>query len=476
MSDAEADIELVEDIGGRDLASEMLSIQRGANESAEALAESIKGKYPRADIEMTDFKLKTDSDGKSSWQAKSGDRLVDVTQVQTDMASGDIYDAFEEASPGIADGPRIKPRVDDLEAKFKQSPVGQDMASQEEFKAVADDARGRAPKDAVDAIDKPGSITQEDLDAFQKSLSESQDKAFSELKDSVTEMLEEKKNYKGPDDPSYRQRVSKWLDDNVNIKNLVKLLALGGVIFAIVWFSEKFVDWINNMRHASSGCWSTTQQKKCKIDVLTCDSNDLANSTLCIVSTDSSGTGGDFVPLIRAHACSCTVDSKGNPSIPIDTSGWDQDAKMSQNTCSKFTNRNNLCPITEKFLHPSRIETTQNDYACPNASGCLVKNEACSAENQLNSDCSKWCSSDYLTTLPGQVLSCTQTTAFDVIANAIPNLFNDLIGTIEKILLYLAIGLVIFLVAIFVFKEVGSVIEGSVSSPSSLSSSGGKTE
>ena len=90
----------------------------------------------------------------------------------------------------------------------------------------------------------------------------------------------------------------------------------------------------------------------------------------------------------------------------------------------------------------------------------------------MNEDCSTWCDSSQIKTRPGQTIQCKQCNFGCALASTIGDIFGDLpsglLGDIEKILLWCALGIVILVVGYVFLRIIMRMFGGRHSSVSSV--------
>lgn len=235
-----------------------------------------------------------------------------------------------------------------------------------------------------------------------------------------------------------------------------KLLKLGlqlAVLAIALYLAHDFYEFIKNMSHVLSGCWATTANTSCKIQQLTCNKQDqrLSNDTAIFSSKDyqfctacenvnkPDGTC-NWIPLHVPDACQCN----SNDPYP---GAYNPDALTGKNICSGGTNPK--CPIKETF----DMRASANDSACANASGCITYTEACPDPSAV---CSNWCDNSQLILLPGQTVDCRKCgfwCAFQQATGNVLHLPSGLLSKMEKILMYIAIGIVVLIFGYIILKE-----------------------
>jgi hypothetical protein len=380
----------------------------------------------------------------------SNDAKANMTEVQNLTKSGDFdvlekTDSFKTLFPDADNNPEIKTYMSDVKATFEESPAGQ-------LKQLDIDAKAAA--DPYENLPIP-QTTDELMEQVEKV---SGPQAAEEMKGQVQEFNDAAEDLKNGDDKKAKSMYDKLSDTTKKIIKITAFLAL------IVFAGYEFTKFISGLAHKLSGCFAAGPSGICKIRELTCDNDDLtSDSTFCQAcqkfdcSDLPSGTPG-WVPL-KAASCSC------DPTKKADFPGqYCPDAPQSQNTCG---GKNPACPIKpaakmENYYGPVIqagvvADCSQSISACPNASGCVSRAEACKGNN---SHCSELCNNESLN-LPASIsVQCKVTSwwqalghfAGDIIKPITDPLKNLLSGALKG-LIWIALIIIGIIGAFFVVKE-----------------------
>jgi len=388
---------------------------------------------------------------------------INLSEMRRLFNDGDYGDFFKQSG---VDGD-FKAQIDDLQAKHDATTNGEIKILQEQVDAQVTQMNGELgkdfnPKDTDELVEKIRKAYGADVAGKIDDLS----KKFDEMKKNLDpDKIKEAANkpaeeQKGILDKAYEFFCGEMGGFKCLLLRLIQLAALA----ALAYLAKDFVDWLKKIGHVLSGCWSymgqgdtdPTRSGNCKIFPLTCNTDDLNNSTdttlfpnvntfteckACTTNIADPNCGKNsttsWIPIVSANFCACPSAGPnylaGYNSFNIDSPSTDTGA----NVCQTQTSCGKPAP-------PAGITS-----ACPNAAGCVAWNEACASSNTQNEDCSSWCDSSKVQTVPGQVIKCQQCNITCALATAVGDIFHipsSLLGEIEKILLWVALGIVVLVV------------------------------
>lgn len=416
------------------------SVEDAFQKFQEALPDDMKGNY--SDIKVNE---------EGHYQMKIGDKEVDLTSLKDKFNTGDVEGALKDM--GVSDeqlnSEEGKEFIQKEKERIDQGEGGKiriRMNDNRDFAKEAEKAGLKEPQNYEEfkqMCDEQGWDIDKQNEIFKEAMKDVEDPPTEpEAKKKWAEKVKDKLEAKDEDGMFKKFFKDNWL----------KII----VVALLAYLAKDLYDFINNIRHALSGCFATTQNSHCKIRALTCNKKNIniANSdlfdspsvSLCypcedLKCTDRPGEAvGAWVPLKLKEQCSC--DPTGKAPYPGRYVGDVYNPPtVGYNSCNgKNTGK---CPITESF------EATP---ACTNASGCVSKNEACPDKS---ADCSNWCSTDYIHTLPGQTISCQSCSfwcAFKHVAGDIFKLPAGILKGLEKLLLQIVIALVAIIVIYWILR------------------------
>ncbi len=385
-----------------------------------ALPDIYKGKFSNPRIEDGELILK---------DAKTG-KEINMSKFKNDFSFGDFEGGLKELGFDTKTA-EARDFIKQRTTEYAQTISG---VFKDSFQAL---------KDFSERVDLPEPKDSADFDKNCK------DKGW-DISGAEKDLADIKKAGTDPKDPTVQKKVKDFLDKwGGELKKFLKnnwlsLLLLTAIILAAV----DLYDFIKRMQHALSGCWSTmadASSSPCKINALTCSDDDLDDQGVgdgfrickaCQTTTCKGVGGGDWVPLRASVARTC------DPSGKADFPGCYYPLADTGNT---------IC--TTPFQ--DKCTGGVGSYACPNTTGCIARKEACMGDLGKG-DCSAWCDSSLLMPIAGQAISCKKCD-FWCAANAtlgqVFTLPSGLLGQIEKILLWIALGIVILVVVFVVGKE-----------------------
>jgi len=370
-------------------------------------------------------------------ELKVNGQTVDLDSVSVKMTEGNYGEALKEMGVDTSPGTPGGDFVESQQASFDASEQGQ---VKEALKTPTESPEGLR--------ENP---TREE---FKEDVAKD-----SELKSKVDDLEQQIKDLKGeadaPEELSKTEKFKKFMD------GLPKLKMLFGALFiaALIYFCIDLYDFIKGIQNAENGCWAINKDgSKCKIAALTINSDDLQQPDGSFMGIPSNGptfrtcqpckdmncSSGDWIPAL-ADACAC--------GATLDFSGYEYLNRKNANSCVKCAAKDAL-PSTS--LKP----------ACPNVSGCISKDEA--SVNTMNGECSSWCETSALKLKAGTVIQCTNKTFAQAAGDVIPDLLKglgNLLGPFEKILMWIAIGIVILVIGYVIIKEVVHYVGSSKSRP-----------
>ena len=410
-------------------------------------------------------KVELNADNEPELIDKQGNR-INLKEVQDDFSSGRIDDAFSKVF-----GDDLSPDLDNLAKEEK-------LDSDASRKGQIRESDAKVKEYAQEFGDDP--VSEEDFKAKVADTGFNVDEADAEV-----ERI--KGDATSADDPELQKRVSEseWGKRLAKLGLRVAVIALG------IWLAKSFFDFIGTLKHVLSGCWANTDSDSCKIPALTCNDADLAVKadniimgkndfqlcTACSNVKDQKNCG--WIPLQQAKACNCDP-SKTFPGA------YNWHANTGNNPCVDGTNAK--CPIhsTEKYgggngglVYDHHIEekygsgngglvyaheepehfinvrdaSSASQYACSTASGCVARKEACP---DSSATCSDWCSNKNIVLMKGQSLSCRKCgfwCAFGHVTGLKFPKVADVLGKVEKWLIYIAIGIVVLIIGYILLKE-----------------------
>lgn len=353
---------------------------------------------------------------------------INISKTKESLASGDPAGALEELKIPT-DTEVAQQFIKEQKASFAETASGRMDSSIKTLNKEALNLEVPTDQESMDVIAKKANID----------LSEPK-KALEDIKNSGTDAK----------DPTVQQKVKNMIDKfGGELKQFLKNNWLSLLLItAIALAAKSLYDFIKRIQHAMNGCWATMNDNSapCKINALTCDDDDLNNQgtgdgfKICDACQNQNCTvgGGDWIPMLKASAESCSPDKTNFPGC------YNPLADTGATVCPT--------PFTERKCDGS------TNFACPNAKGCVARKEACAGDNDKG-DCSAWCDSSFIITRPGQMISCKKVSFWGAAGAAFGQIFKDLglggvLGTIEKWLLYIALGIVILVVVYIVIKQV----------------------
>ncbi len=405
------------------------AMEAAAEEESEEALETLKASLEKSGIDANI----------QGGEIKINGESVDLQKFSDLSSKGDFLEAMKEL--GFPQSEELEEFANDRKASFDASDKGQQLKALNELKTE--------PKlDILKDVDNPSEDEMKKLTESNKELKASMDKMTEQLKELKGDAVDEK-------DPSFRERVSKYFSENK-----LKLLLGTAMLAFLIWISIDYYDFCKKARNAINGCWSIEDAGKCKISSLTCDNDDLVsadgtfmgthladtNFRMCQPCLDVKCMSGDYIPALSS-ACGCGT---GN----LDFTGFNFDGTQVRND---FKNSPACENCTSTFVNHNLPS------ACPNVSGCIAKTEACVGENQLNTDCSKWCDSSLLKVKQGAVIQCSNVSIGQVMSAGITAAakagVSDLIPSgllkdIWKIIRYLILGVIILIVLYYVITGV----------------------
>lgn len=371
--------------------------------------------------------------------ALDGEKVIDFSAAKGDFSAGEFEDAYKKLGIDVSE-PGVRDFINQQDTAFEQTTKGQEMSA----------ARETTEAGVKTAEKVPIPKTQAELEEISRKNNIDIDKAnkdYAELRKEVTEA-------KTPEEAEekVKEKTSSWKS-----KLVISLAALVGIIKIY----EDIKGAIEHIEHANSGCFMYPPQgSRCKIDAMTCNQDDLdAAETVC---SPCSGTKcfGEWLPAKTADFCGCNTPLSDTPF-----SGYSSQAVTGTNPCTGGNNLAN-CPkkSTKETYNPLPIYGQNIPFrglgdpqqiACPNVSGCMARVEACAG----GSRCSPWCDSknNVVLTTTGQHIQCESCNFWCAAQSLMPDIFSwpsSLIGQIEKILLWICIGIAVVAVVYFVGKEV----------------------
>lgn len=365
---------------------------------------------------------------------KSETEEVNLTQFRDKFNSGDFKGALDEL--GIkTDTAEARNFITARDAEFAQTNAGRFRDGFQEVKADAQDLG--FPKEPETANEFKTLCEEKGINVV----------------DAETGLEEVKKTGNDPKDPAVQEKAKNWLEkyggklkDWVK-ENWIKLV----LIAALMLLAVDLYDFIKKVQKALSGCWSTMANSStppCKIQALTCDDDEITAPSgvdgfklcqACQTPTCQGVGGGDWVPLRTAVVKSC--DSTGKADLP---GCYNYLAETGDTSCTT--------PFQDRCASGA---TGGTQYACPNTAGCIARKQACSGD--LNKgDCSAWCDSSLLMPIAGQTISCKNCDFWCAANAAAGQIFSPalgIFGKIEKILLYIALGIVAVVIVYYIGKE-----------------------
>lgn len=358
---------------------------------------------------------------------------IDITKFRDDVNKGDFKSAFSEININTYSTDAAE-FIKELDSQYQSTQAGQ-------FKDTYNSIEEKAVK-----VDIPEPSSSEDFNKI--------------LKDKGVDITEAEKGLadvqeagKSGDEKAVLDKASQWVDKfGGELKEFIKNNWLKlAFVAALMLAAVGLYDFIKGVQKAMSGCWSTMADQSstpCKIVPLTCNDEDLNQGDQgfkicqpCQTLSCKGIGGGDWVPLRAAVAKSC--DSTGKADMP---GCYNYLAPTGSTTCPS--------PYTDNCTK------TINQYACPNTIGCISRPEACSGD--LNKgDCSAWCDSSLLMPIPNQTIACKNVSFWAAASAAAGQALSPLFGTLggffgqlEKVLLWIAIGIVALVVVYMLGKMI----------------------
>jgi hypothetical protein len=381
-------------------------------------------------------------------QIEVNGKPIDPVSISVDFTDGNIQGALDQMGVDTSPGTQGGDFVEKQKASFEASEQGQTKAalSPSETPAGLEDLDDNPTKEQFDE--------QVSKDADLKAKVEKMDAEIKELKGEA----------KTPEELSRSAKFMKWLEGVPKLKLVFGALFLAALIF----FCIDLHDFIKGVQNAENGCWAIQKDgSKCKIAALTCNSDDLQQPNgsfmgipadtpsfrTCQSCVDMNCTSGDWIPALPG-ACAC--------GATLDFSGYQYLNTQNTNSCVKCGTKESYFEKIERWLNTIRTKEKMNSGlppACPNTSRCVSKNEACA--KTMNSDCSAWCETSALKLKPGTVIQCTNKSFAQAAGDAFPDILKgvlgglgSLLGPLEKILMWVALGIVVLVIGYVLIKEV----------------------
>ena len=383
--------------------------------------------------------------------------------------------------------------ADELEDKWNETDAGKEYAENEDIKDKAEKARIRLKNLKImnDLIDKAPEPFKSKLKALRDNFNMAKADLLgdSTIKDAYEEYqknpsleklkdLTEKLHDKLKNDTDFGRNwrgafsdLGDYIKDKLPGKDVLSTVAK---LLALALLTGDLLDFLNKAGKSESGCWSENSKdgSRCKITQLTCDTDDLSSGSTGVLgigdtsfdicqpctgafqqceSNYKSGSSNTWYPLLQ--------DSKACSDNTAGTLDWQYAKDATLTVDSPISSVNTTCDS-------SKTGATGATPACSNFSGCVSWNEACN-QDKRNSDCSNLCSSSLMKNFQGQSFTCKQVSGFEALMAMGGKVLRDafqaaedafdgsgLFSGIEKILMWVAIGIVGLIIGYVVIKTV----------------------
>lgn len=295
---------------------------------------------------------------------------------------------------------QIYTSIDDMEdaAKDVGSNDIKDPGSAEEFKKTMDEKYGDGTSDRIE-------------------------KDFQEQKDAAK--AKDEKKFEEASKKTWYQKA--WYVSKI----FLGIAGLMGLAAAAVTAYE----YIKAVQDALSGCWLGGQGSNCKIFELTCSSADRGSQTR---------------PWVTCNVCTNAGDCKANEWIPLPKKA----KRCNPDTSTPFPGTYSSTGYTA-ITNPCTDKKANDNYACANASTCIVPENACGSGNQQNSDCSNYCNPNALVVPAGMTVQCRQVSFGGAVGNIFNKVLSEVWGGLDSILkylLYIGAGILVLVVIFYLGK------------------------
>lgn len=471
------DIGIFDDLA--DALDNVIDATKSGEETASESFERFKNTLPK---ELESFKNTEIVKTEDGWVIKGGpDGDVNLSEMERDKLSGEIEDAYRPVFGEQLDTEAGKEFIEKQTDAWNESPYGKNQKFYEDANKAGEKLGFKADmtEDEFNKVVNDGGGNIDEMNKQMKEVQAEGEKRFGEPPgdDATQEEIDKYKDDVAKDKTfgQYLVNTVKWFGEFV--KDHV-LGILGLVLLYLI--SKSIYDFVKNLEHALSGCMSTTKDgKTCKIYALSCRQDVvspkeglISGPNLCDSCTDiqcadfknNANSSGYWVPLKLSDSCPCNPNASDkscleDPNNCYPGPHYNPDAETGFNTCKDSSGKstNPKCPVTPTNRYKCVHEGFETDKtpACQHASGCVARCEACS--DNWGDNCSSWCDSTKIHTIPGQSIGCRNcnfSCAAGSIFKHILSWPSDLLGGIEKILLWvLIVGVLLFLV-VWIGKEI----------------------